>query len=291
MLSVQVERLIELALSEDLNAGDATTDSIFEGTEQSRAELLAKSPLVLCGSRIFTAVMRRVDPSIEVTWHVADGTFVEPRTTLGSIAGPTAAILKAERTALNFLQRMSGVATQAKTYADALRGTETSIVDTRKTLPGWRALDKEAVRCGGGRNHRYNLGSGIMIKDNHIAAAGSIAGAIARVKSVAAHTLRIEVEVENFTQLQEAVEHGADIILLDNMDNPTIAEAVVLAKQWAGARPILLEASGGVTLERLPSLAKTGVDIISSGALTHSAIAADISLNFLSAAGERKAGS
>ncbi len=279
MLTPLVQNLIELALAEDLSAGDATTDAIFHPDQMGEGEVLVKSPLVLCGQSIFDAVFARVDARHKITWSAKEGDFVQPGTVVGKIHGPVASILKAERTGLNFLQRMSGVATQAHSYAKVLEGTNTVIVDTRKTLPGWRILDKLAVRTRGGRNHRYDLGGGVMIKDNHIAAAGSIQAAVDAVRAFAPHTLRIEVEVTTMEELDQAVDAGADIILLDNMTTPQIQEAVTRARTRAGARPVILEASGGITIERLPELAATGVDVISSGALTHSVIAADISLN------------
>jgi nicotinate-nucleotide pyrophosphorylase (carboxylating) len=280
MLSPHVYQLIDLALAEDLGSGDSTTDALFDGTELATAQLLAKSDVVICGQDVFDRVMRRVDRLIRVSWIFPDGAEVPRGTVIAQIAGPVASILKGERTGLNFLQRLSGIATKTRRYAEALAGTDTQITDTRKTLPGWRELDKFAVRAGGGRNHRMDLGGGVMIKDNHIAAAGSITGAIKTVRAVAPHTLRIECEVTNFDELREAVKAGADIILLDNMNNNDTAEAVDLARGLAGARPILLEASGGITLDRLRDLAETGVDLISSGALTHSVEAADISLDF-----------
>lgn len=278
-LSPHVERLIDMALDEDLKGGDATTDAIFGPDQRAEGTLLAKTDLVLAGSAVFTAVMQRMDPRVEVRWDARDGDSVTDRTTMAAISGPVRAILKGERTALNLLQRMCGVATLTRSYARELDGTDTNVTDTRKTLPGWRELDKYAVLCGGGRNHRYNLGGGVMIKDNHIAAAGSIVEAVRRVRALAPHTLKIEVEVDTIDQLDDAVGAGADIILLDNMDDATTAEAVKRARALAGARPILLEASGGITIERLKSLAATGVDLISVGALTHSAKAADISLD------------
>jgi nicotinate-nucleotide pyrophosphorylase (carboxylating) len=281
MLSPHTSQLIDLALAEDLGSGDPTTDSLFTGTERSTAQLLAKSHVVICGTGVFDKVLQKVDPDIRVEWLVGDGTAVEPGTVIARLEGGTASLLKGERTALNFIQRLSGIATKTRRYADALAGTKTQIVDTRKTLPGWRELDKFAVRTGGGRNHRMDLGGGVMIKDNHIAAAGSIRRAIESVRATAPHTLRIECEVTNTMELEEAVSAGADIVLLDNMNDAEVKAAVVLARRLAGARPIALEASGGITFERLKSLANTGVDYISSGALTHSVVAADISLDFL----------
>ncbi|MEL6179477.1 MAG: carboxylating nicotinate-nucleotide diphosphorylase [Myxococcota bacterium] len=279
LLTPHVQALIDMALNEDLGGGDATTDAIFPGHQLCTATVLAKSDLVLCGLEIFEAVMRRVDSELTCTWNVDDGAQVAQMTPLGRVQGRVRSILKAERTALNFIQRMSGVATQTYAYAKHVEGTQTVVVDTRKTLPGWRTLDKYAVRCGGGRNHRLNLGAGVMIKDNHIEAAGSITEAVRRVREVAAHTLRIEVEVVNMEQLEEAVHAGVEIILLDNMSTPEVRAAVERARTLAAGRPLLLEASGGITAPRLVELAQAGVDIISVGALTHSVSAADISLD------------
>jgi nicotinate-nucleotide pyrophosphorylase (carboxylating) len=279
MITPLVQQLIELALAEDLSAGDATTDAVFDPDQRGQGILLAKTPLILSGREIFEAVFRRVDPRCTFSWRYADGDSVPDRATLADLEGPVASLLKAERTGLNFLQRMSGVATQTRRYVDALAGTQAVVTDTRKTLPGWRLLDKQAVRAGGGRNHRYDLGGGVMLKDNHIAAAGSIAAAAQKVRLHAPHTLRVEIEVTNLDELDQAVDAGADIILLDNMDDALLALAIPRARARAGARPLLLEASGGVTLERLPALAALGVDLISVGALTHSVKAADISLD------------
>lgn len=279
LLTPHVQALIDMALNEDLGGGDATTDAIFPGHQRCSATILVKSDLVLAGAEIFEAVMRRVDPDISVSWSHHDGAQVPRMTPIGQLHGRVRSILKAERTALNFIQRMSGVATLTHSYAEHLQGTRTAVVDTRKTLPGWRVLDKYAVRCGGGKNHRLNLGSGVMIKDNHIEAAGSITEAVRRVREVAPHTLRIEVEVTDLVELEEAVKTGVEIILLDNMTTPKVAEAVKRAHALATGRPPLLEASGGITLSRLKELAEAGVDIISVGALTHSAVAADISLD------------
>jgi len=279
LFTPHIDRLIMIALDEDLGAGDLTTDAIFAASDTASGVLLAKSDLVLAGAAVFDKVMGHLSHQIDIRWKAADGDRVANRTVLAELEGPVAAILRAERTALNFIQRMSGVATLTRTYAERLEGTQTAVVDTRKTLPGWRALDKYAVRCGGGRNHRFNLGSGVMIKDNHIAAAGSIAAAVARVRLEAPHTTRIEVEVDRLDQIDEAIDAGTDILLLDNMDTETTARAVLQARARAGARPIIIEASGNITHGRLAELAAAGVDVISVGALTHSAVAVDISLD------------
>lgn len=279
MITPDVSRLIDLTLSEDLVGGDPTTDGIFGPDARCVGVVLAKTDLVLAGSEVFDAVMQRVDPAVEVSWRVRDGARVANRTVLADLAGPARAILKGERNALNFLQRMSGVATATRSYVEALAGTDTQVTDTRKTLPGWRSLDKLAVRVGGGRNHRTNLGAGVMIKDNHIAAAGSITDAVERVRARAPHTLKIEVEIDVIAQLHEALDAGADIILLDNMSTAEMRRAVAQVRAHPRGQWVLVEASGGVVLDRVAEIAETGVDFISVGALTHSVIAADISLD------------
>lgn len=279
VITPHTQQLIDLALAEDLAGGDVTTDAIFSEHDVAEGELLAKEALVQCGSRIFDAVMHRVDPRIEITWALPDGAEVVPGTPLAQIKGPTRSILKAERVALNFLQRMCGVATHTRRFVEALVDSEAVIVDTRKTMPGYRLLDKEAVRLGGGRNHRMSLSGGVMVKDNHIAAAGSVYQAVEAVSAVAPHTLRIEVEVTELDQIEDALEAGADILLLDNMSVEKMAEAVKQVEALSEGRRVWTEASGGITLETVAEVGQTGVDFISSGSLTHSVKAADISLN------------
>ena len=284
MHSPAVVTLIELALEEDLGRGDVTAESIFgadlPGDAEARAVLLAKQPLVVHGFEVARAVFERVDARIRMTAKVADGAAVAQaagaREVIAELQGPAQSLLAAERTALNFLQRLSGVATQSRRYADAVRGTRARVVDTRKTTPGWRALEKYAVRCGGCANHRASLGEHVLIKDNHIAACGGVRQAIERARAHAPHTSRIECEVDTLAQLEEALLAKADIVLLDNMDTSAVAEAARRAK----AAGVLTEASGGVTLARIGELARAGVDAISVGALTHSAPAADIGLDF-----------
>lgn len=276
-----LEQLIDLALTEDLCAGDATTDTIFDGSEQGAATLVAKAPMVLAGAPVFEYVIHRVGrlpaaPSegLSVTWHVTEGTAVEPGTLLASMRGPTVTLLRGERLALNFLQRLSGVATMVR-RCQAVLGDRPTILDTRKTTPGLRELQRYAVRVGGGRNHRFNLGSGVMIKDNHIAAAGGIRAAVERVRLRAPHSLRIEVEVTTLDEVTQALDARADIIMLDNMDDDTTRAAIERIDGRA-----LIEISGDVTPERLPTIATFDVDFVSSGALTHSVKAADISMRF-----------
>ena len=273
MLAPHVERLIDAALDEDLGRGDPTSELIFAPEARLAGQLVAKQPLRVCGLAVAARVFARVDEAIRVTLALADGAEARPGAVLAEVAGPARGVLGAERTALNFLQRLTGIATLTSAYVAAAAAGRARIVDTRKTLPGWRALDKYAVRVGGGANHRADLASGILIKDNHIAACGSLAAAVARARAGAAHTLKIEVEVTNLPELDEAIGAGADIVLLDNMDDGAVRAAV----ERAHGR-VLLEASGGVSLERVGALSRLGVDLISVGKLTHSAPAADISL-------------
>jgi len=275
-LSPAVARLIELALEEDLGRGDVTTAAVIGADVSGEADIIAREPLVVAGIAVTEAVFRRVDRALDVTRAVADGARVDENARVLSVFGPAASILAAERTALNFLQRLSGVATSTRAYVEAVRGTTLRICDTRKTTPGFRLLEKEAVRAGGGSNHRFDLGSGVLIKDNHIAIAGSIGKAIEGARRTAPHGLQIEVEVDTIRQLDEALEGDADIILLDNFSDARIEEAMSHVRQYE-PQP-LIEISGGVTLDRLRGLADAGVDIVSVGALTHSARAVDLSL-------------
>lgn len=270
--------LLDLALAEDLAGGDVTSLATVPAELHARGTLLAKAPGVISGLEVAGDVFRCVDPAIVFTPLVSDGAHVEARTPIATVAGPARGLLAGERLALNLLQRLSGVATITARYVDAVRGTGALIVDTRKTTPGLRSLEKAAVRHGGGQNHRYNLTDGVLIKDNHLAAVSGpdrVAQAVALARNAAPHTLRIEVEVTTLEELAQALEAGADIVLLDNMDPAAMREAVALT----GGRA-LLEASGGVTLETVGDIARTGVDLISVGALTHSAPALDISLDF-----------
>lgn len=273
MLSTRTQHLIDLALEEDAGLGDVTSRAIFPARHRSRGFITAGQPLTLCGVEIAAAVFTRVDPALKVTRRAKDGQRLKAGQRVLDVAGPTIALLTAERTALNFLQRLSGIATGARRYADAVEGTGVRIVDTRKTTPAWRELEKYAVRCGGCHNHRASLGEHVLIKDNHIAAAGSLTKAVSRCRVAAPHGAKIEVEAKTLDEVREAVRSGADVILLDNM-SPTRIRAAV--KAIAGRA--LVEVSGGVRLETIREFALPGVDIISVGALTHSAIAADLSL-------------
>jgi nicotinate-nucleotide pyrophosphorylase (carboxylating) len=235
----------------------------------------AREPIVVFGIDIAAAVFAMVDPSTELEVRSPDGSRVEPGAVLAVARGPAHAVLAAERTALNFAQRLSGVATLARRYADAVAGTQARVVDTRKTTPGFRALEKAAVVAGGCANHRFDLGSGILIKDNHIAACGSVRAAVETAKARAPHTLRIEVEVTNLAQLDEALAAGAEVVLLDNMRPAEVQVAAARAHE----RGVLVEVSGGITLATIADYARAGADLISVGALTHSAPAVDIGLD------------
>jgi nicotinate-nucleotide pyrophosphorylase (carboxylating) len=272
--------LIRRALAEDEAIADVTT-ALLPPDLIGRAVIRAKSPGVLAGVQVALEVFYQVDPDAHCEALSADGDHVEPGQTLATIEGGLDGILRAERTALNFIQRMSGVATATNAMVQAVAGLSATIVDTRKTVPGWRLLDKYAVRMGGGHNHRMNLSDGVLIKDNHIAAmarAGiGISALVRQAKAEAPHTVRVEVEVESLEQAKEALDAGADILMLDNMDLTTMRRAVQLCKGKA-----LTEASGGITLETVRKVAETGVDLISTGSITHSARALDISLDLVS---------
>ena len=265
--------LIDLALREDLYAGDVTTDAIFSLDHSTEGYVKAKERLVVAGTPVFDAVFQRVDPNVVIEWSVRDGDLVDPGH-IGRIHGPTRSVLRGERAALNFLRRLSGVASTTWSYVEALGDGGPKLVDTRKTTPGFRELEKYAVRMGGGFNHRYNLGGGAMIKDNHIAAAGSITRAVERVRHHAPFLVRIEVEVTDFEQLDEALAAGADALLLDNMSTEDMRRAVEIIDGRA-----IAEASGNITDERLPELRSIGLDVISSGFITHSARNFDLSLD------------
>lgn len=270
-----LDKLIDTALAEDLHAGDLTTEATIDEATMAVAVAAARKPLVACGAQVFARVFQRLDPSVEIELTVADGARVPEGATLWTVRGRARTLLAAERTALNFVQRMSGIATLARSYVDALPpGSHTRIADTRKTTPGLRALERYSVRVGGAHNHRNDLSSAVLIKDNHIVAAGGIEAAITRARAFAPHTTRIEIEVESMDDLDRALTAHADVVMLDNFPLEQMREAVLRAKGRA-----ILEASGGVTLERIPQLAATGVDVISVGALTHSAPSADIALD------------
>jgi nicotinate-nucleotide pyrophosphorylase (carboxylating) len=271
-LPAHAERLVELALEEDLLLGDATSEATIDPTARGEGRFLAKEDLVLAGGAVAVRVFEKLGAKCRV--DRPDGDRIARGAVFGTATGPVRALLAAERTALNFLQRLSGVATATRRCVDALAagGGKTRLLDTRKTTPGFRMLEKAAVRAGGGRNHRFALGDGILIKDNHVAACGGVGEAVRRARERASAMLRVEVEVVDLAGLDAAIAAGADIVLLDNMDDATMADAV---RRAAGR--VLLEASGNMTLERLPKVAATGVDFVSMGAITHSARAVDIS--------------
>jgi len=272
--------IVDLALDEDIGTGDVTTLATVAAGTHASGIVLAKNTGVISGIEVARFVFARVDPSVQFVTMVADGDAVAAGTSLARISGPARSLLTAERTALNLLQRLSGVATLTAHYVAATKGTGARIVDTRKTTPGLRLLEKQAVVHGGGSNHRFGLADGVLIKDNHLAAVGGperITKAITSARAQAPHTLRIEVEVATLAELDEALVAGADIILLDNMDTGMMREAV--RRRVAAGSAALLEASGGITLPRIAEIAAAGVDLISVGALTHSAPALDISLD------------
>ena len=273
MESITINRLIQQALREDIGSGDITTDNLIEANQTGEGVIIAKEPLVLAGIDIARQVFSHLDMDIEFQTDLIDGHKAAPGDTLARVHGRLAALLKGERTALNFLQRLSGIATQVADHVGELQNKSTRLVDTRKTTPGWRILEKYAVRVGGGYNHRMGLYDGVLIKDNHIAGIGGVAKAINHIRKRVSHLVKIEVEVSNLAEVSQALEAGADIIMLDNMDLPEIKAAVTLIDQAA-----LVEVSGNVTRSDLVALADAGVDIISMGALTHGARAVDISM-------------
>jgi nicotinate-nucleotide pyrophosphorylase (carboxylating) len=275
LLPIHYSSLIDLALSEDLGSGDITTLATVPEGVLARATAVARGSLVLCGGDVFAEVFRKVDPRVRFQRLAQDGARVERDAKLLVVEGEARSLLSAERVALNFLQRMSGVSTITRTFVDALpKGSTTRIVDTRKTTPGMRALERYAVRVGGGQNHRDNLSSAVLIKDNHIVAAGGIEAAVVRARKHAPHTSRIEIEVANLDEFEQALRMSCEVIMLDNFSHEDLVEAVRRGKGKA-----ILEVSGGVKLDRIAKLAATGVDVISSGALTHSAPSADIALD------------
>ena len=276
-LVADIERVVRDALAEDVGPGDITTEATVDEDAPCRAELVLKEPGVVCGLAVAEAVFRTLEPAVYFEPLVAEGGSVDdPPRAVARVEGPARAILAGERTALNLLGRLSGVATLTRRFVDAIDGTGAKILDTRKTTPGLRALEKYAVRCGGGRNHRFGLYDEILIKDNHVALAGGIADAIARAR-LHRPSSHLQVEADTLDDVREALASGADAILLDNMAPATIAAAVTIA----GGRA-RLEASGGVTLETVKAIAETGVDFVSAGALSHSARSLDISLEVVS---------
>ena len=268
-----IQQLIEIALKEDIGPGDITTDHLIEPNLPGRGTIIAKEPLVVAGLEIVERVFRCLDPDAQLRSEYKDGDAVASGDTIAEVEGRLRALLSGERTALNFLQRLSGVATFVRAHVNELKGKNSRLVDTRKTTPGWRVLEKYAVRVGGAHNHRMGLYDGVLIKDNHIAACGGIKKAVDRIRADVSHLLKIEVEASNLKQVEEALEAGADVIMLDNMSLQEIQEATALIDGRA-----VVEVSGNVKKSLLKSLADTGADIISAGALTHSARSVDISM-------------
>jgi nicotinate-nucleotide pyrophosphorylase (carboxylating) len=275
MMRILIEPIVRAALVEDLGrAGDITTDAIVPADAPMKAVIAARQPGVVAGLQAALLAFELLDPSLAIEIRCPDGSCVERGQEVARIAGRARPVLAAERTALNFLCRLSGVATATRTLVDAIAGHKAKIVCTRKTTPGLRILEKEAVRLGGGANHRFGLDDAMLIKDNHIAVAGGVGPALERARAAAGHLVKIELEVDNLDQLAEALDHRADAVLLDNMDPPTLRRAV----QMVAGRAVT-EASGRITRETAPAIAATGVDLISSGWITHSAPILDLGLD------------
>lgn len=270
-----IDDIIWRSLREDMPMGDLTTDSTVPEHDVSSAQLIAKEECVIAGMDVFTRVLTLLEPNVYIEKLVNEGDRIPKGTIIMNISGNSRALLKAERTALNLLQRMSGIATATRKIVELIKNSPTKIVDTRKTVPGLRYLDKMAVRIGGGTNHRFSLSDGVLIKDNHIKAAGGITEAVTRARAMIPHTIKIEVETESLEQVKEALKAGAEIIMLDNMTAHQMKEAV----DYINGRA-LTEASGNITSKTAENISNIGVDLISSGALTHSVKAADISLRF-----------
>lgn len=275
-MKINVDEYILNTLKEDITSEDVSTNAVMPEDKNGRADLICKQDGIICGLGIFERTFKLIDENSHFETEVKDGDFVKKGQVIGVIYGDIKALLSGERTGLNYLQRMSGIATITKEYAAALEGYKTVLLDTRKTTPNMRPFEKYAVTVGGGKNHRYNLSDGVLLKDNHIGAAGSITKAITMAKKYAPFVRKIEIETETLEQVQEAVDAGADIIMLDNMDNETMKKAVELIGGRAET-----ECSGNVTKERLKEIAEIGVDFVSCGALTHSAPIMDISLKNL----------
>ncbi|HEC91671.1 MAG TPA: carboxylating nicotinate-nucleotide diphosphorylase [Candidatus Atribacteria bacterium] len=274
--NIQIDKIIEQALLEDIGTGDITTDSIIPYNLKTKGVIKTKEEGVIAGLDIAKLVFKKLDSNIIFQENIEDGTKVSQNKILAEITGPARIMLKGERVALNFLQRMSGIATTTSKFYEEIKGFPVRIADTRKTTPGLRILEKYAVRMGGGSNHRFGLYDAVLIKDNHIAVAGNIKSAVNSVRKQIPHTIKIEVEVENLSQLQEALEMKVDIVMLDNMSLDMMKKAVKMAKGKT-----LIEASGGITLKNVREIAQTGVDLISVGALTHSVKALDISMEVI----------
>lgn len=273
---IYIDDMILTALKEDMSLGDITTDNIIDEKSISKARLIAKQEGIIAGMDVAERVFKILDSSVNFSRKADDGTFVEKGTVIAEIEGSTRVLLKGERTALNFLQRLSGIATEANEYSKIVKDMPAKVVDTRKTTPGLRFLEKYAVKAGGGYNHRFSLSDGVLIKDNHIKAAGGVKKAIDIIRDKVPHTIKIEVETESIEQVQEALEAKADIIMLDNMSLAQMRECVQLINKRA-----IVEASGNVNKDTIRDIAATGVDIISVGSLTHSVKAFDISMRVI----------
>jgi nicotinate-nucleotide pyrophosphorylase (carboxylating) len=277
--AAEIERLVRIALDEDAPWGDITSQALIPETARVKAQLVAREDGVLCGEDIFAAAMRQTDGAIATSFRVHDGESFGKGDVVATMAGPARGVLQAERVALNFVQRLSGIATMTARYVAETVGTNARIVDTRKTTPGLRVLERYAVRCGGGVNHRFSLSDAVMAKDNHLAVLGASLGeAIAAARRTLPHTTHIEVEIDRLDQLDEVLAAGVDTIMLDNF---SLAEMQAGVARIAGRAKV--EASGGITLERIRAIAATGVDVISVGALTHSVRALDLGLDFAGA--------
>jgi nicotinate-nucleotide pyrophosphorylase (carboxylating) len=271
----QIQRVVDAALDEDAPFGDLTSQTLVPASAVARADLVAREPGVLAGADVFEIAMTTLDPSVEVTRHAADGDAFERGAVLASVVGPARVVLQAERVALNLVQRMTGIATLTRTYVDAVAGTDARVVDTRKTTPGLRALERHAVRCGGGHNHRYSLSDAVMAKDNHLAVIPDLTAALRRAAADLPHTTHIEVEVDRLDQLDAVLAAGVvHTIMLDNFSLDELRAGVARIDGQA-----LVEASGGITLDTIAAVAATGVDVISVGALTHSVRALDLGLD------------
>jgi len=271
----QIQRVVDLALDEDAPFGDLTSQTLVPATAVARADLVAREPGVFAGAEVFEVAMTTLDPAVKVTLEAFDGDRFETGAVLAHVEGPARAVLQAERVALNLVQRMTGIATLTATYVNAVAGTQARVVDTRKTTPGLRALERHAVRCGGGHNHRYSLSDAVMAKDNHLAVIPDIAAALRQAKADLPHTTHIEVEVDRLDQLDAVLDSGAaGTIMLDNF---SLADLRTGVEKIAGRA--IVEASGGITLDTIAEVARTGVDVISVGALTHSVRALDLGLD------------
>lgn len=275
-MQLVADKYIKMALEEDINSEDVSTNAVMPEYKKGEVELICKEDGIIAGLMVFERVFTLLDPKTQMTCHVKDGDEVKKGEVLAVVTGDIRVLLSGERTALNYLQRMSGIATYTRSVTRLLEGTKTTLLDTRKTTPGMRVFEKYAVRVGGGANHRYNLSDGVLLKDNHIDAAGSVTQAVQAARAYAPFVRKIEVETEDLDMVREAVEAGADIIMLDNMTPEQMAEAVRIINGRAET-----ECSGNVTKENINTIAHLGVDYISSGALTHSAPILDISLKHL----------